>query len=49
MCTTHEEADIIVIQQCYGAVSNECSSVKVISDDMDVFVLLALFYLQQNC
>ena len=45
MRTTHEEADIIVIQQCYRAVSNGCSSVKVISDDTDVFVLLAFFYL----
>ena len=47
--TTHEEADIIVVKQCYGAVSNGCSSVKVISDDMDVFVLLAFFYLQWIC
>ena len=46
--TTHEEADIIVVKQCYGAVSNGCSSVKVISDDTDVFVLLAFFYLKQN-
>ena len=45
MCTTHEEADIIAIQQCYRAASNGCSSVKV----MDVFVLLAFFQLQQNC
>ena len=45
MRTTHEEADIIVIQQCYGAASNGCSSVKVISDDRDVFVLLAFVYL----
>ena len=49
MHTTHEEVDIIVIQQCYGVVSNGCGSVKVISDDMDVFFLLAFFYLQQNC
>ena len=39
MCTTHEEADIIAIQQRYRAASNGCSSVKV----MDVFVLLAFF------
>ena len=48
MRTTHEEADIIIIQQCYGVVSNGCSSVKVISDDTIVFVLLMFFYLQQN-
>ena len=47
--TTHEEAAIIVIQRCYGAISNGCSSAKVISDDTDLFVLLAFFYLQQNC
>ena len=46
MCTTHEEADMIIIQHCYGAVSNGCNSVKVISGDTDVFVLLAFFYLQ---
>ena len=25
MCTTHEEPDIIIIQQCHGTVSNGCS------------------------
>ena len=49
LCTTHEEVDIIIIQQCYGTVSNGCSSLKVISDDTDAFVLLTFFYLQQNC
>ena len=39
MCTTHEEADIIAIQQCYRAASNGCSSVKV----MDVLLLLEFF------
>ena len=37
--TTHEEGDIIVIQQCYGVVNNGCSFLKVISDDTDIFVL----------
>ena len=49
MHTTHEEADITVIQKCYGAVPYGCSSMKVISDDTNVFFLLAFFYLQQNC
>ena len=49
MRTSHEEADIIIVQQCYGAVSAGCRSLKVISDDTDVFVLLTFFYLHQSC
>ena len=49
MRTSHEEADIIIVQQCYGAVSAGCRSLKVISDDTDVFVLLTFFYLEQSC
>ena len=49
MRTSHEEADIIIVQLCYGVVSAGCRSLKVISDDTDVFVLLTFFYLQQSC
>ena len=41
--TTHKEGDIIVIQPCYGVVYDGYSFLKVISDDTDVFVLLAFF------
>ena len=37
-------SDIMKAFNCNG-----CSSLKLISDDMDVFVLLAFLYLQQNC
>ena len=49
MRTSHEEADLIVVQQCYKAVSEGCSSVTIISDDTDVFVLLAYFYGTLDC
>ena len=48
MHTTREDAGITVIQQFYRAVSSRCNSVKLISNDTGVFVLLAFFYLQQN-
>ena len=39
--STHEEADIMLVQQVVHAVQNcDSRSVKVISDDTDVFVLL---------
>ena len=42
--TTHEEADSIIVQQCFKAIAFGCTTVKVVSDDTDVFVLLAYFY-----
>ena len=45
MRTDLEEPDIIIIQHFYGVLSNVCSSAKAISDDMNVLVLLVLFYL----
>ena len=36
-------SDVIVIQQCYGVVYHGCSFLKGISDDTDIFVLLAFF------
>ena len=49
MRTSHEEADIILVQQCFNAIANGCSSVNVISDDTDVFVLLVHLYEQTQC
>ena len=43
MLTNLEEPDIIIIQHCYGVLSNVCSSAKAISDDMKVLVLLVFF------
>ena len=43
--TTHEEADVIIVQQCYRLINNEgCNAVKIISDDTDVFSLACYFY-----
>ena len=44
MMTTHEEADVIVVQQAMKAVSNGYQEVKVLSDDTDVFALLVHWY-----
>ena len=41
--TTHEEADVIMIQQCVTAVEEGAKCVKLICDDTDVFVLLVHF------
>jgi len=38
--TTHEEADIMIIQQMIDAVPEGHTGVAVLSDDTDVFVLL---------
>ena len=45
---THEEADVILVNQAVHAAKNEVSGVKVIADDTDIFVLLLHFYLQEN-
>ncbi len=43
--TTHEEADLIIIQQCYGLIFDSgCNSVTIISDDTDVFVLTCHYF-----
>lgn len=49
MRTSHEEADINIVQLCFNATASGCSSVKVLSDDTDVFVLLAYFYHKLKC
>ena len=41
--TTHEAADVIMIQQCFAVVEEGAICVKVISDDTDVFILLVHF------
>lgn len=45
LTSRHEEADIIMVQQVICSVTqSECNHVRVISDDTDVFVLLAYHY-----
>ena len=41
--TTHEEADVIIVQQIVNLSQHGCRSIKVICDDTDVFVLLMYF------
>ena len=41
--TSHEEADVIMIQQVFHAAEHGGSLIKVVCDDTDVFVLLANF------
>jgi len=42
--TTHEEADVIMVQQMVLLASSGVPSIRVISDDTDVFILLLHFY-----
>ena len=46
--TTHEEADVVIVQQVVHVATAGSSSVKVISDDTDVFVLLLHYYQSEN-
>ena len=46
--TTHEEADVIIVQQVVKLANAGASSLNVICDDTDVFVLLVHFYIQEN-
>ena len=41
--TSHEEADVIMIQQVFHAAEHGGSLIKVVCDDTDVFMLLANF------
>ena len=45
LCSTHEEADILITQHAISS-SLSGNSVRVVCDDTDVFVLLVHFY---NC
>ena len=42
--TTHEEADVIIVQQIVHLALKGAQSIQVISDDTDVFVLLLHFF-----
>ena len=48
MSTAHEETDVIIRQQGITAIEDGATSVKVTSDDTDVFVLLLHFYIEQS-
>ena len=49
MRTTHEEADVIIIQQLLSITNEgETCTIKVIADDTDVFVLLLYYYNKYN-
>ena len=49
LSTSHEEADIIIIQQVLScAEENANSKITVIADDTDVFVLLMHYYKKAN-
>ena len=45
--TTHEEADVIILQQVVAAANEGAKCIKVICDDTDVFLLLVHYY--QEC
>jgi len=42
--TTHEEADVIIVQQVVKIANEGVKSIRVICDDTDVFVLLMYFF-----
>ena len=46
--TTHEEADIIIVQQMLLAAKENPTAITVISDDTDVFILLLHCYLEDG-
>ena len=46
--TTHEEADVIIPQQVIFSIEECASTIKVVCDDTDVFVLLTYFYREKG-
>ena len=46
--TTHEEADVIIIQQVFHLVDVGKSNIHIIVDDTDVFILLLHYYKMKN-
>ena len=46
--TSHEEADVIIIQQVVHLAETGKKTINVIADDTDVFVLLAHFYRERQ-
>ncbi len=51
MTNTHEEADVIIVNQMVYAAKRGASNISIICDDTDVFVLLLHFYCKEelNC
>ena len=45
---THEEADVIIVNQVVKIAQEHCTSIHVVYDDTDVFVLLIHFYASQD-
>lgn len=45
---THEEADVIIVNQLVYLATKGASSISVVSDDTDVFVLLLYFYCKEK-
>ena len=46
MDTTHEEADVVLMQQMLTVSRENPAGITVVSDDTDVFVLLLHYYLE---
>ena len=46
--STHEEADVIIIQQVVSVANGGARHISVLSDDTDVFILLLYHFSQQN-
>ena len=46
MDTTHEEADVVLVQQMLTVSRENPAGITVVSDDTDVFVLLLHYYLE---
>ena len=45
---THEEADVIIVNQVVGLADKGASNICVVSDDTDVFLLLLYFYCKEK-
>ena len=48
MDTTHEEADVVLVQQMLTVSRENPAGITVVSDDTDVFVLLLHYYLEDG-
>jgi len=46
MDTTHEEADVVLVQQMLTVLTENPAGITVVWDDTDVFVLLLHYYLE---
>ena len=46
--TTHEEADVVIIQQAVHLATTGINSIREVADDPDVFVLLLYYYTTQQ-